>query len=116
MDLGRGSGGRSTGRAAGFPGGSLPAGTPRSERGAGAAHVELDDAPDAACTEARHLLELDSALSRLEVENPAWVRVVECRIFAGMTEQETADADKEQQAEKQAEQQADGAQKSGASA
>jgi RNA polymerase sigma factor (TIGR02999 family) len=63
-----------------------------AKRGAGAAHVDLDDAPDAACTEARHLLELDSALSRLEVENPAWVRVVECRIFAGMTEQETADA------------------------
>ena len=63
-----------------------------AKRGAGAVHVDIEDAPDAAFTEARHLLELDSALSRLEVENPAWVRVVECRIFAGMTEQETADA------------------------
>lgn len=63
-----------------------------AKRGAGAAHVDVDDVGDAAFTEARHLLELDSALSRLEHENPDWVRVVECRLFAGMTEQETADA------------------------
>ncbi len=63
-----------------------------AKRGSGATHVDIDDAPDAATTEARQLLELDSALTRLERENPAWVRVVECRIFAGMTEQETADA------------------------
>lgn len=63
-----------------------------AKRGAGAVHVDIDDVMDAAFVEARHLLELDSALSRLEIENPDWVRVVECRIFAGMTEQETADA------------------------
>jgi RNA polymerase sigma factor (TIGR02999 family) len=63
-----------------------------AKRGAGAVHVDVDDAKDAAFAEARHLLELDSALTQLETENANWVRVVECRIFAGMTEQETADA------------------------
>lgn len=63
-----------------------------AKRGAGAVHVDIDDVHDAAFNEARHLLELDSALSQLETENANWVRVVECRVFAGMTEQETADA------------------------
>jgi RNA polymerase sigma factor (TIGR02999 family) len=63
-----------------------------AKRGAGAQHVDIDEVGDAAFNEARHLLELDSALSQLESENLQWVRVVECRIFAGMTEQEAADA------------------------
>lgn len=63
-----------------------------AKRGAGAVHVDVDEVRDAAFHEARHLLELDSALSQLESENASWVRVVECRVFAGMTEQETADA------------------------
>ena len=49
--------------------------------GEGAADVSLD-----------HLLELDDALKRLEAQRPRWVRVVECRYFAGLTIQETADA------------------------
>jgi RNA polymerase sigma factor (TIGR02999 family) len=63
-----------------------------AKRGAGALHVDVDEVQDAAFNEARHLLELDSALSQLELENANWVRVVECRVFAGMTEQESADA------------------------
>jgi RNA polymerase sigma factor (TIGR02999 family) len=63
-----------------------------AKRGSGAVHIDVDEVQDAAFHEARHLLELDSALSQLESENAIWVRVVECRVFAGMTEQESADA------------------------
>ena len=38
------------------------------------------------------LIEIDDALERLAQERPRWVRVVECRYFAGMTSQETAEA------------------------
>lgn len=62
------------------------------KRGDGAIHVDVDDHAERIADEARDLIELDSALTRLESEHPQWVRVVECRIFAGMSEQETADA------------------------
>jgi RNA polymerase sigma factor (TIGR02999 family) len=62
------------------------------KRGAGATHVDIDESRDAIITEAQQLIDLDSALAMLETENLQWVRVVECRVFAGMTEQETADA------------------------
>ena len=38
------------------------------------------------------LLAIDDALERLAVERPRWVRVVECRYFAGLTIEETAEA------------------------
>lgn len=38
------------------------------------------------------LLEIDDALGRLAAERPRWVRVVECRYFAGLTLEETAEA------------------------
>jgi RNA polymerase sigma-70 factor, ECF subfamily len=38
------------------------------------------------------LLALDAALNRLEALEPRQCRVVECRFFAGMTNEETADA------------------------
>ena len=62
------------------------------KRGGGAMHDELSAHENAVAHEARQLLELDSALTRLESEDERWVRVVECRIFAGLSEQETADA------------------------
>ena len=62
------------------------------KRGGGAAHTGLDGSADAVAPEARHLIDIDSALTRLESEHATWVRVVECRVFAGLTEQETADA------------------------
>ncbi|MCR6702891.1 MAG: ECF-type sigma factor [Dokdonella sp.] len=62
------------------------------KRGGGISHVDADAHADTIAEEARGLIELDSALMRLEEEDPRCVRVVECRIFAGMTEQETADA------------------------
>jgi RNA polymerase sigma factor (TIGR02999 family) len=39
-----------------------------------------------------HLLDIDDALKRLEAERPRWVRVIECRYFAGLTIEETAEA------------------------
>lgn len=62
------------------------------KRGGGAAHSDLAEHADALVDEARGLIELDSALQRLELEDPRWARVVECRVFAGLSEQETADA------------------------
>ena len=38
------------------------------------------------------LLEIDDALNRLAEERPRWVKVVECRYFAGLTIEETAEA------------------------
>jgi RNA polymerase sigma factor (TIGR02999 family) len=38
------------------------------------------------------VLEIENALERLETERPRWVRVVECRYFAGLTLDETAEA------------------------
>ncbi len=42
--------------------------------------------------EALELLALDHALVQLESEDPRLVRVLECRLFAGLTEEETAAA------------------------
>ena len=38
------------------------------------------------------VLEIDDALKRLAETRPRWVRVVECRYFAGLTLEETAEA------------------------
>lgn len=37
------------------------------------------------------LIDLDDLLQRLEKEKPRWVRIVECRYFAGLTIPETAE-------------------------
>lgn len=42
--------------------------------------------------EALEMLALDQALVRLETEDPGLVRVLECRLFAGLSEEETAAA------------------------
>lgn len=39
-----------------------------------------------------NLIEIDDALKRLEEERPRWVRVIECRYFAGLSIEETAEA------------------------
>jgi RNA polymerase sigma factor (TIGR02999 family) len=38
------------------------------------------------------LIELDDALERLASERPRWVRIIECRYFAGLSIEETAEA------------------------
>lgn len=45
-------------------------------------------APD----DAESLVAVDEALRVLEASNPRWARVVECRFFAGYTDEETAEA------------------------
>lgn len=68
----------------------------RAKRGGGAAHVTLDgDAGPGAATQLLDLddlLALDEALDRLEAMDPRACRVVECRVFAGLSVEETADA------------------------
>jgi RNA polymerase sigma factor (TIGR02999 family) len=49
------------------------------------AHIAVDDQPDA-------LLQLDGAMNRLAELQPRLARVVECRFFGGLTEDEIAEA------------------------
>jgi RNA polymerase sigma factor (TIGR02999 family) len=60
------------------------------KRGGTATHVSLMDDEATIAFQADHLLDLDRALVDLEREEPILSRVVECRMFAGMSEQETA--------------------------
>jgi RNA polymerase sigma factor (TIGR02999 family) len=62
------------------------------KRGGPTRHVTLDDDLTAADTQAESLLELHEALDDLAKLDERLARVVECRFFGGMTEQETADA------------------------
>lgn len=55
--------------------------------------LELADAPAIAVVErADSLVALDEALDRLKTVDERLARVVECRFFAGLTEEETAEA------------------------
>jgi RNA polymerase sigma factor (TIGR02999 family) len=63
-----------------------------AKRGGGKAPVSLHDADLAIEAQADTIQLLDTALDRLSELNPRLPRVVECRFFAGLTEQETADA------------------------
>lgn len=62
------------------------------KRGAGAEHLPLDNALDAALTRPGELLDLDDALDRLRLIDERQVRIVECRFFAGMSVEDTAEA------------------------
>jgi RNA polymerase sigma factor (TIGR02999 family) len=64
----------------------------RQKRGGGQRHVTFDEALAAVETEADRLLAVDEALERLAAEDQRLARVVECRFFAGLSEQETAEA------------------------
>lgn len=64
----------------------------RRKRGGGELPVTLDDAPDGVARDLDQVLAVDEALTRLEAVDPRLVRIVECRYFAGLSEQETADA------------------------
>jgi RNA polymerase sigma factor (TIGR02999 family) len=63
-----------------------------ARRGGDQHRVELDDATLAAVEQGETLIALHEALERLEQLDSRHCRVVECRFFGGMTEQETADA------------------------
>jgi RNA polymerase sigma factor (TIGR02999 family) len=62
------------------------------KRGAGAPHLPLDAREIGVDTDADLLLEINAALEQLARTNPRLLRVIECRFFAGYTEEETADA------------------------
>jgi RNA polymerase sigma factor (TIGR02999 family) len=62
------------------------------KRGGPQRHVTLDDELTAADSQAESLLELHEALDKLAKLDERLARVVECRFFGGMTEQETAEA------------------------
>lgn len=62
------------------------------KRGAGAEHVSLENALEAAQTRPAELVALDEALERLREVDERQVRIVECRFFAGMSVEDTAEA------------------------
>jgi RNA polymerase sigma factor (TIGR02999 family) len=63
-----------------------------AKRGGGAIQTTIQEGHIAVEDQADWLLSLDQALSRLEARNPRLARIVECRFFAGLSEDETAEA------------------------
>ncbi len=64
-----------------------------AKSGGGVLHVPLDDdTPLVADNAIDELLDLDKALRALEADSPRRGRIVECRLFGGMTVEETAAA------------------------
>jgi RNA polymerase sigma factor (TIGR02999 family) len=63
-----------------------------AKRGGGAHHVELDESEIAIDDQTQQLLALDEAMQVLGRLDERLVRLVECRFFTGMTEEETAQA------------------------
>jgi RNA polymerase sigma factor (TIGR02999 family) len=63
-----------------------------AKRGGERRRVPLDDGMLVSEAPAEEVLALHDALARLEAENPRLVRMVECRYFAGLSIEETAEA------------------------
>jgi len=64
----------------------------RDKRGGGRQRVTLDEGAISLDERSENLIALDEALTRLAAVNPRLSRVVECRFFAGLTEEEIAQA------------------------
>lgn len=62
------------------------------KRGAGRRRIDLDEAVLVSDDRLEDVLMLDEAMGRLESWAPRAARVVECRVFVGMTIDETAEA------------------------
>jgi RNA polymerase sigma factor (TIGR02999 family) len=62
------------------------------KRGGGVRPISLDKVQIAVTEQAEMLLAIDNALEKLSSLNERLTRVFECRYFAGLSEQETADA------------------------
>jgi len=62
------------------------------KRGSGVADVPLEAVGDDEVAQARDYIALDDALQTLARTRPQHARIVECRFFGGLTEQQTADA------------------------
>ena len=63
-----------------------------AKRGSGNEADDVDEVDPAERGEVENLIALDDLLTRLETENPAWAKVFECRFFAGLSDEETAQA------------------------
>ena len=63
-----------------------------AKRGGGLDPLPLDEGELAAADDAARVLVIDDALTRLSRRNPRLAQVVECRFFAGLSEEETAEA------------------------
>lgn len=63
-----------------------------AKSGGGAVHVPLEDDALVADDSIDELLDLDKALRALEADSPRRGRIVECRLFGGMSVEETAAA------------------------
>ncbi len=63
-----------------------------AKRGGAALHIELDDNEIAINDQVQQLLSLDEAMQALARLDERLVRMVECRFFTGLTEDETAEA------------------------
>jgi RNA polymerase sigma factor (TIGR02999 family) len=63
-----------------------------AKRGGGARTEELDEERIAVAEQSGWMLALDMALTRLAEKNERLARVIECRFFAGLSEDETAQA------------------------
>lgn len=64
----------------------------RQKRGGDQVLVPLDDAADPLVHQAEQLLDIDAALRKLAQHDERLARVVECRFFGGLNENETAEA------------------------
>ena len=64
----------------------------RIKRGSGERPVTLDDPEVQSSLELDHVLAVHEALGKLQRLDPRLVHLVECRFFAGLTEEETAEA------------------------
>ncbi|MGH7469607.1 MAG: sigma-70 family RNA polymerase sigma factor [Longimicrobiales bacterium] len=64
----------------------------RKKRGGGQPMLPLDDVIIMVNSQADELVAVDQALQRLEAIDVRHARVVECRVFAGMSVEETAEA------------------------
>ena len=64
----------------------------RLKRGQGAVAVSADALELVSAERADELLEIDTALRGLERDEPGLAQIVECRVFGGLTIEETAEA------------------------
>ncbi len=64
----------------------------RAKRGGSKLRVPLDDIEVGSDLSATELIDLEEAVAAIEAENPRRARIVECRLFGGMSVEETAAA------------------------
>lgn len=64
----------------------------RQKRGGGATHVVFDEQRIGMEAEIDHILAVDAALTALGKIDERLARIVECRFFAGLSDEETAEA------------------------